>query len=93
MPRSGTTLTEQILSSDKNVYGAGELPLLSKIVKDEFIKDNKVDGIIADHWKSLELIKNKNRFKSMSDSPNLTFQECQCSFSSSMVALLYQQTR
>ena len=23
----------------------------------EFIKKNKVDGIIADHWKSLELIK------------------------------------
>ena len=23
----------------------------------EFIKENRVDGIIADHWKSLELIK------------------------------------
>jgi hypothetical protein len=25
MPRSGTTLTEQIISSHKKVYGAGEL--------------------------------------------------------------------
>lgn len=31
MPRSGTTLTEQILSSHKDVYGAGELPLLSRL--------------------------------------------------------------
>ena len=29
----------------------------------EFIKENKVEGIIADHWKSLELIKtNKKKY-------------------------------
>ena len=27
----------------------------------EFIKDNKVEGIIADHWKSLELIKTSKK--------------------------------
>jgi phosphatidyl-myo-inositol dimannoside synthase len=27
----------------------------------EYIKENKVDGIIADHWKSLELIKTDNK--------------------------------
>jgi len=31
MPRSGTTLTEQILSSHPDVYGAGELPLIMDI--------------------------------------------------------------
>ena len=30
MPRSGTTLTEQVLSSHPDVYGAGELSLLSR---------------------------------------------------------------
>ena len=32
MPRSGTTLVEQIISSHKNVFGAGELNCLDKIV-------------------------------------------------------------
>jgi Tfp pilus assembly protein PilF len=34
MPRSGTTLTEQILSSHPQVFGAGELPDLKKLVAD-----------------------------------------------------------
>lgn len=33
MPRSGTSLIEQILSSHHSVYGAGELPLISDIIK------------------------------------------------------------
>ena len=32
MPRSGTSLMEQILSSHKDVYGAGELKYLTGIV-------------------------------------------------------------
>ena len=28
---------------------------------DEFTKDNKVEGIIADHWKSLENLKNDKK--------------------------------
>ena len=32
MPRSGTSLTEQILASHSEVYGAGELSLISKLV-------------------------------------------------------------
>jgi tetratricopeptide (TPR) repeat protein len=32
MPRSGTSLVEQIISSHKEVYGAGELKVLSKII-------------------------------------------------------------
>jgi len=32
MPRSGTTLVEQIISSHRKVHGAGELPALDKII-------------------------------------------------------------
>jgi tetratricopeptide (TPR) repeat protein len=38
MPRSGTTLTEQIIASHKNVYGAGELNHLTKTIKNNFFK-------------------------------------------------------
>ena len=45
----------------------GGIKLLRKYRKayliNEFIKENKIEGIIADHWKSLELIKtNKKKF-------------------------------
>ena len=45
----------------------GGIKFLRKIRKaqliNEFLKENKVDGIIADHWKSLELIKtNKKKY-------------------------------
>jgi len=45
----------------------GGIKFLRKIRKaqliNEFIKENKIQGIIADHWKSLELIKtNKKKF-------------------------------
>ena len=33
MPRSGTTLVEQIISTHKKVYGAGELIYLSQSVQ------------------------------------------------------------
>ena len=32
MPRSGTTLIEQILSSHENIYGAGELSILDEVI-------------------------------------------------------------
>lgn len=34
MPRAGTTLIEQILSSHKNIYGAGELSILDEVIQD-----------------------------------------------------------
>ncbi len=37
MPRSGTTLVEQIIASHKDVYGAGELNYLSKVIGKIFI--------------------------------------------------------
>ena len=45
MPRSGTTLVEQIISSHNEVYGAGELPFLSSVVNDNFFNDIKLHKI------------------------------------------------
>lgn len=39
MPRSGTSLVEQILSSHKKVYGAGELDIIPDLVKKSNIKN------------------------------------------------------
>ena len=44
MPRSGTTLVEQILSVHPEVYGAGELLYLENIINKNFIVDNKLDN-------------------------------------------------
>ena len=52
------TFDEQASFSIERVGG---IKLLRKYRKaqliNEFIKENKIQGIIADHWKSLELIK------------------------------------
>ena len=47
MPRSGTTLTEQIISSHSSVYGAGELSFLEVgiqkfLLKEDLIKTKKI---------------------------------------------------
>ena len=39
MPRSGSTLIEQIISSHPDVYGAGELPELQRIIKQDILKN------------------------------------------------------
>tara|TARA_Y100000590_G_scaffold116462_1_gene132931 strand:- start:584 stop:2155 length:1572 start_codon:yes stop_codon:yes gene_type:complete len=39
MPRSGTSLVEQILSSNKKIYGAGELPFITNFAENLFFKD------------------------------------------------------
>ena len=41
MPRSGTTLMEQIISSHGEVYGAGELIYLQQVLKHNFINELK----------------------------------------------------
>ena len=43
MPRSGTTLVEQILASHRQVHGAGELGTLGRIVSSYFDKRNGVE--------------------------------------------------
>ncbi len=42
MPRSGTTLVEQIISSHNNVFGAGEIGYLSKLIYDNFFDKNNI---------------------------------------------------
>ena len=42
MPRSGTTLVEQIIASHKDVFGAGELIYLQRIVNKYFINEKKL---------------------------------------------------
>ena len=53
---------EQVSFSIERVGG---IKLLRKFRKaqliNEFIKENKIDGIIADHWKSLELLKTNKK--------------------------------
>ena len=53
MPRSGTSLVEQIITSHSEVFGAGELSLLTKIVKENLIDNNtisknKIHELISD---------------------------------------------
>ena len=42
LPRSGTSLVEQIITSHSDVFGGGELPILSNIIKKYFIKNEKL---------------------------------------------------
>ena len=56
------TFDEQVSFSIERVGG---IKLLRKYRKaqliNEFIKENKIEGIIADHWKSLELLKTNKK--------------------------------
>ena len=42
MPRSGTSLTEQIISSHEDVFGGGELPYIRKIYENYFEFNKKI---------------------------------------------------
>ncbi len=42
MPRSGTSLTEQIISSHEKVFGGGELPYIGRIFKNYFELNEKI---------------------------------------------------
>ena len=64
LPRSGTTLVEQILSSHSKVSGAGELIYLKKSIDKLFIKENQIiDKQINDGIKSNENILNEMYYK------------------------------
>ena len=43
LPRSGTSLAEQIISSHSLVYGAGELNYLENLIKEKFFLNNKLN--------------------------------------------------
>jgi len=81
LPRSGTSLIEQIISSHSNVYGAGELSFLDDIIKKKEFKNynftnnlnsfNEIKSIANDYY---NLIKNFNiNEKNITDKAPLNF--------------------
>ena len=62
MPRSGTSLVEQIITSHSEVYGGGELPIMSNIIKYNFVKSEK--RLIEDFDKIINDPLSINNFKS-----------------------------
>ena len=64
MPRSGTTLSQQIIASHNKVIGAGELTYLELIVKKLFFEDGNLSlKKIKDSFESNENILNNEYFK------------------------------
>ena len=61
-PRSGTTLTEQILASHPAVHGAGESSLLFSIVSSSIVRIDNGDGTALNFPESLALLP-KDRFR------------------------------
>jgi len=57
MPRSGTTLVEQILSSHPDVYGAGELDFLANLINKYFNKINPLEFFEAVKESNSEIFK------------------------------------
>jgi tetratricopeptide (TPR) repeat protein len=55
LPRSGTTLTHQILSSHSKVYGAGELPFMSQLIMKN-INNSKFMDLLKD-------VSNRHKYK------------------------------
>jgi len=64
MPRSGTTLIEQIIASHPEVYGCGEIHLLTEEINKLLIKkDTKLDELkkIKEKYENLVLLKKGNK--------------------------------
>ena len=67
MPRSGTTLLEQILSSHNEVHGAGELVYLQNSIQKNFFSNKKLDkDKIVENQKSNLNIVNDDYFGNLS---------------------------
>ncbi len=60
MPRSGTSLVEQIITSHSNVFGGGELPILSNIIKNNFIKKGKLIEEFDDQMQNTSILESMN---------------------------------
>ena len=63
MPRSGSSLIEQILSSHKKVFGGGELPYMQEIAN-KIIYEEKIDASLINSYKNQYL----NMIKELNDS-------------------------
>ena len=61
MPRSGTTLVEQIIAAHPEVNGAGELIYLQNLIKENFIEDFKLNKqkIVNEALSNNNVIENK----------------------------------
>ena len=64
MPRSGTTLVEQIISSHSKVFGAGELPYMSKILSKNFfnkseLSKEKIRNILTENNEQIDRMANE----------------------------------
>ena len=61
MPRSGSSLVEQILASHKKVFGGGELPYIQEIAQ-KIISEEKIDATLINNFKNgyLDLIAELN---------------------------------
>ena len=55
MPRSGTSLVEQIISSHSKVFGGGELPFLTSIINKKIFKNNQLSDPNQNDLKKLLL--------------------------------------
>ena len=68
MPRSGTTLVEQIVSSHKNVFGAGELNYLSRLIYKNLFNGKSLnifsDGVTSDNSKLSIIAENYSKYLS-----------------------------
>lgn len=62
MPRSGTSLVEQIISSHSNVFGGGELPYMDILMKKYFMNN---DEIQLDE--TLKTVENTNKIQSIAN--------------------------
>ncbi len=51
MPRSGSSLIEQILSSHKKVFGGGEIPYIQEIAN-KIISEKKIDASLIDNYRN-----------------------------------------
>lgn len=56
MPRSGTSLVEQIISSHSKVIGGGEMPIMSNLVKKNFMDNEQIS---TDHF--MKIIENPSK--------------------------------
>ena len=50
MPRSGTTLTHQIISSHSKIYGAGEVPILNNFFLRHILQENFFDKFFENNF-------------------------------------------
>ena len=76
MPRTGTSLVEQIISSHNKVYGAGELPLLNQYFRD-YIKNFNEQSMEKDLFKFkenyLSIIEKMTKSEVITDKAPLNF--------------------